>query len=92
MIAAPPLREIADQILKTPELSSRERRPLVIYSCHDITILGLLYGVGADFLAVDETDHGDSAGNWRWWPPYASNLVFEVSVQPIICLHRINSF
>jgi len=77
VIAAPPLREIADQILKTPDLSSHERRPFVIYSCHDITILGLLYGVGADFLAVDDAERND-VGSWRWWPPYASNLVFEV--------------
>jgi len=82
VIAAPPLREIADQILLTPALSTHERRPFVIYSCHDITILGLLYGLGADFLAVDEETRnlsGNDIGSWRWWPPYASNLVFEVS-------------
>ena len=91
VIAAPPLREIADQILQTPNLSSRERRPFVIYSCHDITILGLLYGVGADFLALDETDPSECAGNWRWWPPYASNLVFEVSIVPFIDLVLLHS-
>lgn len=49
-----------------------ERRPFTIYSCHDITILGLLYGIGAEFLA------GDDMGGWRFWPPYASSLVFEL--------------
>ncbi len=49
-----------------------ERRPFTMYSCHDITILGLLYGIGADFLS------GDEQGGWRFWPPYASSLVFEL--------------
>ena len=84
VIAAPPLREIADQIWSTPSLEIHQRRPFVIYSCHDITILGLLYGLGADFLAVDELNRnlsGNDIGSWRWWPPYGSNLVFEVSFQ-----------
>lgn len=71
-IAAPPLREIAEQIKVTPDLSASERRPFVLYSCHDITILGLLYGVGADFLASEKTN------NWRFWPHYGSTLVFEL--------------
>ena len=53
VIAAPPLREITNQIVRTPHLSMIERHPFVIYSCHDITILGLLYAIGADFLAID---------------------------------------
>jgi Histidine phosphatase superfamily (branch 2) len=85
VIAAPLLREIADQILQTPSLAVHERRPFVIYSCHDITILGLLYGIGADFLAIGSTEStnvndtsGDDTGSWRFWPPYGSNLVFEL--------------
>jgi hypothetical protein len=34
--------------------------------------LGLLYGISADFLSGD-----DNAG-WRFWPGYASTLVFEL--------------
>jgi hypothetical protein len=54
------------------DVGGNERRPFTIYSCHDITILGLLYGIGAEFLA------GDDLGGWRFWPPYASSLVFEL--------------
>lgn len=44
----------------------------MIYSCHDVTILSLLYGIGAEFLA-DELKC-----EWRFWPAYASSLVFEL--------------
>jgi hypothetical protein len=71
-IAAPPLREIAEQLLAAPSLGVGEQRPFTIYSCHDVTILALLYGIGADFLANDEKE------SWRFWPEYASSLVFEL--------------
>jgi hypothetical protein len=72
-IAAPPLREICNQLIEASHMDGQtERRPFTIYSCHDITILGLLYGIGADFLS------GDDMGGWRFWPPYASSLVFEL--------------
>lgn len=71
-IAAPPLREIADQMTATPELGAGDKRPFTVYSCHDVTILGLLYGIGADFLA------DDNSSSWRWWPKYGSQLVFEL--------------
>ena len=74
-IAAPPLREMITQMAHTAQLPSTDdtsKRPFSLYSCHDITILGLLYGVGADFLA-DETVPG-----WDFWPSYASALVFEL--------------
>jgi Histidine phosphatase superfamily (branch 2) len=70
VIAAPPLREIANQMVRTPHLSMIERHPFVIYSCHDITILGLLYAIGADFLAIDGNNNdvhhtsGDDAGRY----------------------------
>ena len=71
-IAAPPLREIAEQLMVAPALAETEKRPFTIYSCHDVTILALLYGMGAEFLA------GDTKGGWRFWPAYASTLVFEL--------------
>ena len=71
-IAAPPLREIGEQMQVAPRLSDDEPRLFTLYSCHDITILGLLYGIGASFLA-------DERGNeWRYWPPYAASLIFEL--------------
>ena len=60
VIAAPPLREIADQMMATPRLGVNARRPFVLYSCHDITILGLLYAIGADFLATDNLQDTDT--------------------------------
>lgn len=35
-IAAPPLREIGNQLSQTTRLSRGTKRPFVIYSCHDI--------------------------------------------------------
>ena len=35
-IAAPPLREISNQLQDTAQLELGEKRPFVIYSCHDI--------------------------------------------------------
>jgi hypothetical protein len=78
-IAAPPLREIANQILPTISLHESERRPFSIYSCHDVTILALLYGIGADFLAGD-----DGAGYRSFWPGYSSTLVRNFSIFLVI--------
>jgi len=71
-IAAPPLREILNQLLPATEMSLRERHPFTIYSCHDVTLLAILYGIGAEFLSNDHT------GGWRFWPKYASSLIFEL--------------
>jgi len=94
-ISGPPLSEVEKQIRDRAEMSSsssssstmkgeeKKRKPFVIYSCHDVTILSLLYGVGADFLASKEDliKVGLNPGNderWRFWPRYASTLVFEL--------------
>ncbi len=71
-IAAPPLREIEGQIRNAVEMDADDRRPFVVYSCHDVTILSLLYGLGADFL---EDDDGEG---WKFWPSYATTLVIEL--------------
>jgi hypothetical protein len=86
LIAAPPLREIANQMVQTPHLSVNARRPFVLYSCHDITILGLLYAIGADFLAIDNSNDttslnhtsGDDTGRYVG---YAA-AIFGISVNP----------
>lgn len=69
-VAAPPLREILGQIETTAANSTNSYglRPLVVYSCHDITILGILYAIKAKILEDDE----------RFWPPYGSHLAFEL--------------
>lgn len=71
-IAGPPFREILDQMKATTQLADDQKRPFTLYACHDITILGLLYGLGADFLADDR------GTGWMWWPPYASTLALEL--------------
>ncbi|KAL3784378.1 hypothetical protein ACHAWO_001624 [Cyclotella atomus] len=49
-VSSPPLREIMGQMLDCVHRSEEEKRPFVLYSCHDVTLLGLLYAIGADFL------------------------------------------
>jgi hypothetical protein len=71
-IAGPPLREILDQMQASTALAVSDQRSFTLYACHDITILGLLYGLGADFLA-------DKNAEWMYyWPPYASTLALEL--------------
>ena len=62
---------------------SGEAKPFRVHSCHDVTILSLLYGIETDFLASDEDllAVGMKPGNderWRFWPRYASTLAFEL--------------
>ena len=85
-VAGPPLEEIGKGMMDALERdtqSSSAKKPFVVYSCHDVTVLSLLYGVGADFLAPkkDLIKIGINPGNderWRFWPKYASTLVFEL--------------
>lgn len=67
-VAAPVLREILNQMETTTQGRTSTRRPFVVYSCHDITILGILYAINAEVLRNDE----------RFWPPYGSHLAFEL--------------
>lgn len=67
-IVSPLLREIESKMRVTEKLSYGNRRPFRIYSCHDVTLLSLLYALDANFLQDNEP----------FWPPYASTLVFEL--------------
>mmetsp|Transcript_18978 Transcript_18978/g.39702 ORF Transcript_18978/g.39702 Transcript_18978/m.39702 type:complete len:674 (+) Transcript_18978:418-2439(+) len=64
-IAAPPLKEVWRNMMEIVEQSGclgsgrgrggdGKKRPFHIYSCHDVTLLSLLYGIGADFLVSGE--------------------------------------
>lgn len=84
-IAGPPLKEILNQIeTASGNTDILKRKPFTVYSCHDVTILSILYGLNATFLASDEdlltvgiTDtKGDN--RWRYWPDYASTLAIEL--------------
>lgn len=68
-IAAPPLREVLIQLCATPSLTPEDKRPFTVYSCHDVTILSLLYGIGADIISKYKS---------RFWPAYSTTLVFEL--------------
>jgi len=53
-IAAPPFQEMLDQMIDVTSMGADERRPFVVYSAHDVTLLALLYAIGADFLVSGE--------------------------------------
>ena len=55
-VACPPFKEMIDIMKKqsTNRASNDTRSPFVLYSCHDVTLLALLYAIGADFLVSGE--------------------------------------
>ena len=60
-VAAPPLKEVMRHMMDTVANATAvtpggagDRRPFVTYSCHDVTLISLLYGIGADFLVSGE--------------------------------------
>lgn len=53
-VAAPPFQEMLDQMMDVTRMGAGERRPFVVYSAHDVTLLALLYAIGADFLVAGE--------------------------------------
>jgi hypothetical protein len=79
-IAAPPLREIAQQLEHLVDhandirgLQNPGQNFVTIYSCHDVTLLALLYALGSDFLAEE------TSSVWKeFWPEYASTLAIEL--------------
>ena len=84
-LAGSPLKEIQEEMTKilASPYTCDGRKPLRIYSCHDVTILGLLYAVNADFLASEKRTKDDgvyntSNYNSSYWPEFASNLTFEL--------------
>jgi hypothetical protein len=86
-IVLAPLREIEMQMKKSTSSKAKEdRKPFVIYSCHDVTLLSLLYGIGADFVASEEelkaagvaTRKENGEERWKYWPEYATSLIFEL--------------
>ena len=75
--SGPPLREVVSHAKFCSSSSSSlgehhpaPKKPFVVYSCHDVSILSLLYGIQSDVVLADEEN--------AYWPPYASTLVFEL--------------
>eukprot|EP00571_Detonula_confervacea_P000486 CAMPEP_0172314698 /NCGR_PEP_ID=MMETSP1058-20130122/23173_1 /TAXON_ID=83371 /ORGANISM="Detonula confervacea, Strain CCMP 353" /LENGTH=618 /DNA_ID=CAMNT_0013028635 /DNA_START=74 /DNA_END=1930 /DNA_ORIENTATION=+ len=66
-VARPPFKEMMKNMVEAAnDLRPNDRRPFVLYSCHDVTLLALLYAIGADFLVsgedcggVDMQEEGD---------------------------------
>jgi hypothetical protein len=53
------------------------------HSCHDVTLLSLLYGIGTEFVAIEDEfqqigaptrrkDNGEE--RWKYWPEHATTL------------------
>mmetsp|Transcript_3356 Transcript_3356/g.8545 ORF Transcript_3356/g.8545 Transcript_3356/m.8545 type:complete len:653 (+) Transcript_3356:117-2075(+) len=58
-VACPPFLEILGDMKQAAAAvdfgcDDDRRRPFVLYSCHDVTLLALLYAIGADFLVSGE--------------------------------------
>lgn len=81
-MAGPALNDIKAEMEKAVNSEDTVRKPFNVYSCHDVTILGLLYGVGATPLtSSDESNIGDDTkgvGRMPVWPTYATCLTFEL--------------
>lgn len=59
-VAGPPFKEIMHNMVEAANnLGPDDRRPFVLYSCHDVTLLALLYAIGADFLVSGEDCGGE---------------------------------
>jgi len=89
-MVGPALSEVNFQMNQTINAPDSARKPFNIYSCHDVTILALLYGIGAEHLAtpseLQSIGAKDSTNEkrLRYWPGYASTLILElVKVEPM---------
>lgn len=83
-MAKPALNEVYSSMMDTIEQDGTGLKPFTIFSCHDVTILALLYGLKAKFTLADEIltsigiEHGPTEKDRRYWPEYASHLIFEL--------------
>lgn len=83
-MAKPALSEVYSSMTDTIEQDQTGRKPFTIMSCHDVTILALLYGLKAKFTLTDEIltsigiGQGPTEKERRYWPEYASHLIFEL--------------
>ena len=77
-MAGPALNEVALEMnkvvsehaaTKTPAATSKTKKPFRIYSCHDVTILALLYAMRDRYLVGAEPPS---------WPTYATCLTLEL--------------
>jgi hypothetical protein len=83
-MVGPLFSDVSAQMGQTINTLNSSRKPFNVYSCHDVTILALLYGIGADMLATPNElkDVGvqdfENEKRLRYWPGYASTLILEL--------------
>ena len=93
-MAGPALEDIRLEMKETASSSkSRLRKPFRIYSCHDVTILSLLFAIRDRFLvcsddeikrrkpgssSLDESNNDSHCLSRSEWPMYATCLTFEL--------------
>lgn len=89
----PLLTDIYNEMMHYANMSNEGRgeikKPFNIYSCHDVTILALLYSIDAAFLASTSNDlqsnqglsklQLEHLGHLHYWPEYACTFVIELS-------------
>lgn len=64
------LMELKTAVKNKDSLSSKTKKPFRIYSCHDVTILALIYAI--------EGIHLDSTKSFLPWPTYATCFTLEL--------------
>lgn len=83
-MAGPALDQIKGEMNKIIDSGDRIRKPFNIYSCHDVTILALLYAIrayGVNTQVEIQTKGVDGIGftdEDPRWPSYATCLTFEL--------------
>jgi len=65
----------ANEYINNNSKSNIGKKPFRVYSCHDVTLLGILYAMKDRFLSED-TDRFRSLSSR--WPSYATCLTFEL--------------
>lgn len=83
-MVGPALSEVNCQMNEYINAETSIKKAFNVYSCHDVTILALLYGIGAEHLATPNELKNvgiiDSSNEkrLRYWPGYATTLTMEL--------------
>jgi len=86
-VAGPALGEVRNEMkgvaaaaaMQTESFRGATKKPFRVYSCHDVTILGLLYAIKDRFLGMEHVPAGDWLVPTRSsWPTYATCITLEL--------------
>ena len=67
-VAGPMIREVAKEAGEGGKGLKEGAKNFTVYSCHDVSLLGILYALKADIVKTDPS----------YWPDYGSWITFEV--------------